>query len=74
MLLYNSQLPGAQQDKAVIRCKQPLARNHYLDPPYLFMRLMFVLPRLSKLDFTIGKEDEMLTVNMVPATSYPAGL
>ncbi len=41
--------------------------NHHLDLLYLFMRVMLVRPRLSTLDFTIGKEDEMLTVNMVPA-------
>ncbi len=42
--------------------------NHYLDLLYLFMRAMLVRPRLSTLDFIIGKEDEMLTVNMVPAS------
>lgn len=47
--------------------------NHYLDLLYLFMSEMLVLPRLSTLAFNIGKEDEMLTVNMVPAASYPAG-
>lgn len=30
------------------------------------MKAKLVLPRLSALDFTIGKEDEMLTVNMLP--------
>ncbi len=42
--------------------------NHYLDLLYLFMRVMLFRPRLSTLDFIIGKEDEMLTVNMVPAS------
>lgn len=35
---------------------------------------MLVLPRLSRLDLTIGKEDEMFTVNMLPARSYSAGI
>lgn len=48
--------------------------NHNLDLLYLFMRVMLVLPRLSTLTFTIGNEDEMLTVNMVPAASYQAGI
>jgi len=45
------------------------------------MRVMLVLPRLSTLTFTIGNEDEMLTVNMVPAATrqgyeeyFPPGL
>lgn len=49
--------------------KQYLTKYQFQDPLYLFMKAKLVLPRLSAFDFSIGKEDEMLTVNMLPAAT-----